>query len=301
MAGTTSSSIEQLYADIVADLVPYYMDAVLLPNQQIILNSYTIAGQSGDTLRIPLTNTYTTATSVAEGASIIGTGAQSNLVPTAANITVAKYGVATDVTEESLEDGGLDMVRNAVLTRMAGGLALAVDAAGFATAKAGFTTFADTGEGGSNSAFTTNFVMSPEALAYAAKREPVVKMWFNPDTDAHEMRGTVRAGFATLRAGFGQKITTRNGVGNATANIVAIAKGVANLRTLNAPTTVGGQYVSIIDPAFEYAIQNQLALAGGVSGIGALSDVGNRALLQGLIGQAAGVVFFRSNNLPNAA
>jgi hypothetical protein len=301
MAGTTSSSIEQLYADIVADLVPYYMDAVLLPNQQIILNSYTIAGQSGDTLRIPLTNTYTTATSVAEGASIIGTGAQSNLVPTAANITVAKYGVATDVTEESLEDGGLDMVRNAVLTRMAGGLALAVDAAGFATAKAGFTTFTDTGEGGSNAAFTTNFVMSPEALAYAAKREPVVKMWFNPDTDAHEMRGTVRAGFATLRAGFGQKITTRNGVGNATANIVAIAKGVANLRTLNAPTTVGGQYVSIIDPAFEFAIQNQLALAGGVAGIGNLSDVGNRALLQGLIGQAAGVVFFRSNNLPNAA
>lgn len=300
MAGTTSSSIEQLYADIVADLVPYYMDAVLLPNQQIIMNSYTISGQSGDTLRIPLTNTYTTATSVSEGASIIGTGAQSNLVPTAANITVAKYGVATDVTEESLEDGGLDLVRNAVLTRMAGGLALAVDSAGFATAKAGFTTHTDTGEGGSNSDFTVNFVMSPEALAYAAKREPVVKMWFNPDTDAHEMRGTVRAGFATLRAGFGQKITTRNGVGSASANIVAIAKGVANLRTLNAPTMVGGQYVAVIDPAFEYAIQEQIALAGA-STIGSLSDVGNRALLQGLIGQAAGVVFFRSNNLPNAA
>jgi hypothetical protein len=301
MAGTTSTSIEQLYADIVADLVPYFMDAVLLPNQQIILNSYSIAGQSGDVLRIPLTNTYTTATAVAEGASIIGTGAQSNLVPTAANITMSKYGVATDVTEESLEDGGLDLVRNAVLSRMAGGLALAVDTAGFATAKAGFTTFADTGEGGSNAAFKTNFVMSPEALAYAAKREPVVKMWFNPDTDAHEMRGTVRAGFATLRAGFGQKITTRSGVGNATANIVAIAKGVANLRSQNAPTTVGGQYVSVIDPAFEFAIQNQLALAGGVAGIGALSDVGNRALLQGLIGQAAGVVFFRNNHLPNAA
>ena len=42
MAGTTSTSIEQLYADIVADLVPYFMDAVLLPNQQIILNSYSI-------------------------------------------------------------------------------------------------------------------------------------------------------------------------------------------------------------------------------------------------------------------
>ena len=55
MAGTTSTSIEQLYSDINADLIPYFSDAVLLPNQQIILNSYSIAGQSGDTLRIPLT------------------------------------------------------------------------------------------------------------------------------------------------------------------------------------------------------------------------------------------------------
>lgn len=302
MAGgsTNSSQIEQLYADIVADLVPYYMDAVLLPNQQIIMNSYTIAGQSGDTLRIPLTNSYATATAVSEGTSIYSNGANAALVPTAANITVSKYGIATDVTEESLEDGGLDLVRNAVLTRMAGGLALAVDSAGFATAKAGFTTHGDTGEGGTNADFKVNFVMSPEALAYAAKREPTVKMWFNPDSDAHEMRGTVRAGFTTLRAGFGQKITSRAGVGSAAANIIAIAKGVANLRTENAPTMVGGQYVAVIDPAFEYAIQEQIALAGA-STIGSLSDVGNRALLQGLIGQAAGVVFFRSNNLPNAA
>lgn len=300
MAGTTSSSIEQLYADIVADLVPYYMDAVLLPNQQIIMNSYTISGQSGDTLRIPLTNTYTTATAVSEGASIINTGAQSNLVPTAANITVAKYGVATDVTEESLEDGGLDLVRNAVLTRMAGGLALAVDSAGFATANSSFTTHTNTGLSLTGAGSRVNFVMSPEALAYAAKREPVVKMWFNPDTDAHEMRGTVRAGFAALRAGFGQRIVSNATVGAATqANIVAIAKGVANLRTQNAPTMAGGQYVAVIDPAFEYGIQEQIALAGAQT-IGSLSDVGNRALLQGIIGQAAGVVFFRNNHLPTA-
>lgn len=301
MAGTTSSSIEQLYADIVADLQPFYMDAVLLPNQQIILNSYTIAGQAGDTLRIPLTNSYSDAVTVSEGASIVGTASsQSNLVPTAANITVSKYGIATDVSEEALEDGGLDMVRSAVLARMSGGLAQAVDTAGFGVAKAGFTTHTDTGEGGSNADFDVNFVMSPEALAYAAKREPVVKMWFNPDTDAHEMRGTVRAGFATLRAGFGQKITTRKGVGNAGANVIAVAQGVANLRTQNAPTMAGGQYVSVISPAFEYAINEQIALAGGTT-IGSLSDVGNRALLQGLVGQAAGVVFFRSNNLPDAS
>ena len=301
MAGTTSSSIEQLYSDIVADLVPYYMDAVLLPNQQIILNSYQISGQSGDTLRIPLTNTYSDAVAVTEGASIVGTSnSQSNLVPTAANITVSKYGIATDVSEEALEDGGLDMVRNAVLTRLSGGLAQAIDTAGFGVAKTGFTTHTDTGEGGANAAFDMNFVMSPEALAYAAKREPVVKMWFNPDTDAHEMRGTVRAGFATLRAGFGQKITSRKGVGNASANIVAVAQGVANLRSQNAPALAGGQYVSVISPAYEFAINEQIALAGG-STIGSLSDVGNRALLQGLVGQAAGVVFFRSNNLPDAS
>lgn len=298
--GTTSSSIEQLYADIVADLVPYYMDAVLLPNQQIILNSYTISGQAGDTLRIPLTNSWTKATAVTEGDSIIANGLQSNLVPTAANITVSKYGVATNVTEESLEDGGLDMVRNAVLTRFAGSLALAVDSAGFSVANSSFTTHTNTGLALTGAGSRVNFVMSPEALAYAAKREPVVKMWFNPDTDAHEMRGTVRAGFAALRAGFGQRIVSNATVGAATqANIVAIAKGVANLRTQNAPTMAGGQYVAVIDPAFEYGIQEQIALAGA-STIGSLSDVGNRALLQGIIGQAAGVVFFRNNHLPTA-
>lgn len=301
MAGTTSSSIEQLYADIVADLVPFYMDAVLLPNQQIILNSYQISGESGDTLRIPLTNDYVDAVSVSEGASIVGTASsQSNLVPTAANITVGKFGVATDVSEEALEDGGLDMVRNAVLTRLSGGLAQAVDTTGFATAKTGFSTHTDTGETGSNANFDMNFVMSPEALAYASKREPVVKMWYNPDKDVHEMRGTVRAGFATLRAGFGQKITSRKGIGNAAANIVAVAQGVANLRSANAPTLAGGQYISVISPAYEFAINEQISLAGG-SAIGSLSDVGNRALTSGLVGQAAGVVFFRSNNLPDAA
>ena len=301
MAGTSSSSIQQLYSDINADLIPYFMDAVLLPNQQLILNSYVISGQSGDTLRIPLTNTYSDAVTVTEGASIVGTAdSQSNLVPLAANITVGKRGIATDVSEEALEDGGIDVVRNAVLTRLSGGLAQATDVAGFGVAKAGFATHTDTGEGGSNAAFDTNFVFSPDAMAYAAKREPVVKMWYNPDTDVHEMRGTVRNGFATLRAGFGQKITSRKGVGNAAANLVAIAKGVSNLRTQNAPTMDGGFYAGVISPAFEFAINEQIALAGG-STIGSLSDVGNRALLQGLIGQAAGCLFFRSNNLPDAS
>mgnify|MGYP003114690694 CR=1 FL=1 len=85
MAGTTSTSVQQLYADIVADLIPYYMDAVLLPNQQIIQNSLVVSGSSGSQVRFPLTNSYTNAADVAEGASIEA-AAQSNLVPTAANV-----------------------------------------------------------------------------------------------------------------------------------------------------------------------------------------------------------------------
>ena len=298
MAGTTSASIEQLYSDINADLLPYFSDAVLLPNQQIILNSYSIAGQSGDTLRIPLTNSYTDAVTVGEGISIHSvSGSQSNLAPTAANITVAKRGIGTDVSAEALEDGGMDVVRANVLRRLSGGLAQATDTAGFAVAKAGFTTFTDTGEGDTTAGSVLNLVMSPEGLAYAAKREPGVSMWFNPDKDVHEMRGTVRNGFATLRANFGQKISSNATIGAGTANLVAVSKGVANLRSANAPTMDGGYYVSIISPALEFAIQQQIALAGGTT-IGSLSDVGNRALLQGLVGQAAGCLFFRSNNLP---
>ena len=82
-------------------------------------------------------------------------------------------------------------------------------------------------------------------------------------------------------------------------NLVAISKGVSNLRSVNAPVGANGSYIAVIDPAFEFAIQEQIALAGGTT-ISSLSDIGNRALLNGLVGQAAGCVFFRSNNLPNA-
>jgi len=300
MAGTTSTSVQQLYADIVADLVPYYMDAVLLPNQQIIRNSLVVAGSSGSQVRFPLTNTYSDAVTVTEGASIVETASsQSNLVPTAANVTFSKRGVATDVSEESLEDGGLDLVRNAVIARLSGGLAQATDIAGLATANAA-TTNGDTGEGSANAeTHSCNFIMSPEAMAYAAKREPVVKMWYNPDTDVHEMRGTVRNGFANLRPEFIQRITANKTIGSATANVVAIAKGVANLRSQNAVTGLDGTYVGIISPAFEFAINDQIALAGGTT-IGSLSDLGNNALRDASLALVAGTRLFRSNNVPNA-
>jgi len=300
-AGTTSSSVQQLYADIVADLVPYYMDAVLLPNQQIIRNSLVVAGSTGSQVRFPLTNTYVDAVSVSEGASIIGTASsQSNFSPTAANVTFSKRGVATDVSEESLEDGGLEVVRNAVITRLSGGLAQATDKAGLLAAKTG-STLADTGELGANADFTLNFVMSPEAMAYAAKREPSVRMWYNPDTDVHEMRATVRNGFTSLRGNFIGKISTRDDTNfAAAANVVALAKSTSLLRAQNAPTGLDGSYIGVISPNFEFAINDQIALAGGTT-IGSLSDLGNNALRDASIALIAGVTLFRSNNLPDAS
>jgi hypothetical protein len=295
---TQSSTIGALYSDIVADLIPYYMDAVLLPNQNIITNSLQISGEAGDTVKFPLTNAYVNAGTVGEGNSISSTGAVSDFTPTSVSIQVTKKGVATDVTEEALEDGGLAVVRNAVLTRLAGGLAQATDIAGLAVAKAG-ATLADTGEGSTANTHTTNFVFSPEALAFASKREPSVRMWYDVDIDTHLFRGSVRNGFITLRGNFINPVTANSTIGSGTANITAIAKAVAQLRGQNAPVGSDGMYVSIIDPALEFKINEQVSLAGG-SAIGSLSDIGNRALMQGLVGQAAGVMFFRSNNLPDA-
>jgi len=296
---TTSTGIAELYSDIVADLIPYYMDAVLLPNQNIITNSLQISGDAGDTVKFPLTNAYVNAGTVGEGNSISGTGAVSDFDPTSVSITVAKRGVATDVTEEALEDGGLSVVRNAVLTRLAGGLAQATDIAGLAVAKAG-ATLADTGAGVAAATHTCNFVMSPEALAFASKREPSVRMWYDVDLDTHLFRGSVRNGFVTLRGNFINPVSCNATIGAGDANIVAIAKAVSQLRQQNAPVGPDGMYVSIIDPSFEYNINEQISLAGGAA-IGDLSDIGNRALMQGLVGQAAGVMFFRSNNLPTNA
>lgn len=295
---TTSTAIQELYADIVADLVPFYDNAVLLPNPQFILNTFNISGTSGNTVKVPLTNSYTDGATVGEGNSIVAAAA-SDFDPTSVNITMLKRGVGTDVTEESLEDGGLAVVRQAVLTRLSRGLAQATDKAGFATMKAGFGA-TDFGEAGTNSAFTTNFVFSPEAIAYATKREPNMTMFYDVDKDTHLMRATIRNGFITLRSAFGARVTANKTVGSATANLTAISQAVASLRSNNAPEMLNGMYIAMIDPSLEFSIASQLnsVTAGSV---GDLSVIGNRALLTGLIGQAAGCEFYRTNNLPDAA
>jgi len=307
MSATTSTNVEQLYADIVQDLVPYYMDAVLLPNQQIILNSLNVSGSTGDQVRFPLMNTYDNAVTISEGTSIIGTsGAESNLIPTAANVTFTKRGLGVDVTEESLEDGGFDMVRNGVLSRLSGGIAQATDIAGLAVCKTEFVN--NDGVTGANAAFTQSFVFSPEALAYAAKREPVVKVWYNPNKDVHEFRATVRNGFTALRGNtsspttpFGRTIIS-NALGGtqAEANVQAIATSVANLRSVNAPVGADGMYIGIIDPGLELAINKQIAGLGGTT-ISSLSDLGNNALRNAALAMVSGATLYRSNNLPDAS
>ena len=297
---TTSVSVEQLYADIIADLQPYYDDAVLLPNPQLIATQFNIAGTSGNQINVPLTDAFDTAQTVTtEGGSIIGAQA-SPFAPTSANIVMVKRGIGTNVTEEALEDGGLAVVRNAVLTRLSAGLAGATDGAGFAEMKSGYAA-TDYGVGGTDVNFTTNFVFSPEAIAYGAKREPIVTMFYDNDLDKHQFRGTVRNGFKTLRPLFGARVISEKVIGAQTAaSLTNISKAVAGLRSANAPGMLNGAYIAIIDPSLEYSIASQLNSVTA-DAIGDLSVIGNRALLTGLIGQAAGCEFYRSNSLPDAS
>lgn len=294
---TTSTTISDLYTAIVADLVPFYEDAVLLPNQEIIKNSLTVGGQSGGSVRFPLLDQSTAGATITEGASIEAT-ANYSMTPTNATITFDKRAVASNVTEESLEDGGFELVRNAVLSQLSQGIATASDVAGLAVAKAAYTN--DDGAGNTTSSHAVNIVMSPEAMAYAAKREPVVKVWYNPDRDRHEFRGSVRNGFVSLRSNFGRRITCNKTIGSGDANVEALAKSVANLRSANAPVGLNGTYVGLIDPAFEFAINEQIASVGGTT-IGSLSDLGNNALRDATIALLAGCTLYRSNNLPDAS
>ena len=313
---TTTGLIQELYTDVIADLMPYYDNAVLLPNPGIIMNIFNISGALGNTVRVPKMNAFGVANvSIADNASILGAsgspGADFN--PTAESITVLKRGAGTYVSEESLEDGGLAAVRNAVITRLSRSLAQSTDIAGFRIAFTGAeTALTDINQvsgigmdGYANTALTSadlSLVMSPEALAYAVKREPTIKMFNDVDSDNYQMVATVRNGFTRVYADFIRGIAASNST-SAAANISAsldqFSTSVANLRAANAPTDAAGFYVAAVTPVHELALAKQLNQVGISTGaVGALSDVGNQALLDGLIGQAVGCRFFRSNNLP---
>ncbi len=310
---TNSTAINDLYADVVADLIPFYDNMVLLPNQALILNSYNISGTAGDTVKIPTHDAYTAGATVGEGSQIITGASESDFATSAASITVVKRGAGSFVTEESLEDGGIATVRTAVTTQLSRAIAQSTDIAGFRVALTnGETALTDISDvtvttvgpaAGALTGADVAVVMSPEAMGYAMKREPTLKMFNDVDRDRHDMVATVRNGFVQVRPGFINGVVSSNVVAEATAAIRCslddISQAVTNLRTANAPTDASGFYIACVTPAQEYHLASQLNNVSVASGaIGDLSVIGNGALLDGLIGQAVGCRFFRSNNLP---
>jgi hypothetical protein len=283
------------------------MNSTLLPNSALIRNSINMVGETGGTVRFPIMNPYTNAANVNEGASI-ATAATSTLTPTNVNIVLQKRGVGSDVTLEALSDGGYDLVYRSTLQRLGGGLAQATDIAGLLVAADGFDpdTAGNNADVGTASALATssvNLIMSPEALGYAVKDEgPMVETWYDVDTQTHQFRGSIRDGYAAINPKMGVRMTGLNTVGTSVDtigfNISSVAEGVSLLRVQNAPTLDNGNYIAVIDPAAEFALNEQVALAGGTAAIGSLSDIGNQAFYDGLIGQAVGAAFFRSNNVP---
>ena len=311
---TQTANIVALYEDVVADLIPYYDNFVLLPNPSIILNSYNISGGVGNTMKIPVTNAWTAGnSSVGENTEIIG-NADQDFLPTSVSLSVNKRGASTLISEESLEDGGFETVRNAVVTRLSRSIAQATDEKGFNVLASGvetaMTDISDlnvTNDGYANTALTgadVALVMSPEAGAYAVKREPTVKMFNDVNKDNYQMVATVRNGFAQVKSNFIRAIATSNVIGAAagiSASLDRFSTSVANLRGQNAPTDGAGFYIAVVTPAQELALAKELNGVGGISSgsIGSVAqDLANQALLEGLIGQAIGCRFVRSNNLP---
>ena len=317
---TTTAGIAELYADIVADLIPYYDNMVLLPNPQLIVNQYNLTGAVGNTVKIPLTNSWPAGnSSVGDNIDLIDAGFDFN--PGAVSLTVGKRGAGSLVSEESLEDGGFETVRNAVVTRLSRAIAQATDQAGFNILASGAEdALADisdvdiTNDSGLSNADLANadvsFVMSPEAMAYAVKREPVVKMFEDIQNDNHQMVATVRNGFVRTPNGNSDQMVRAiiasdliaESNSDLTASLDMISTSVANLRKLNAPTDDAGFYAAVVSAAHEYHLAKQLNGVGGITNgaIGSVSQaLANQALLEGLIGQAVGCRFYRSNNVPS--
>lgn len=310
---TSTANVASLYEDVVADLIPYYDNFVLLPNPALIVNSYNISGGVGNTMKIPVTNAWTTGnSSVGENNPIIG-NADQDFIPTSVSLSVNKRGAATLISEESLEDGGFETVRNAVVTRLSRSIAQATDTKGFNVMLAGtetaITDLANinvTNDGYVAADLTTAdiaVVFSPEAGAYAVKREPTVKMFNDVDQDNYQMVATVRNGFAQVRSGFIRAVASGGLGANAatSASLDQFSTSVANLRAQNAPTDGAGFYIACVTPGQELHLAKELNGVGGIASgsIGSVAqDLANQALLEGLITQAIGCRFVRSNNLP---
>ncbi len=317
MASTTN--VANLYEDVVADLIPYFDNFVLLPNQQLILNAYNISGGTGNTMNVPVTNAWTTGATILPGAKIIDVGGDdqadpvNDFAPTSVQITAVKRGSGTIVTSEDFEDAGYDTVRNAVVTRLSRAIAQSTDKGGFnvmaSDSETAMTNLANVTVGMDGLSATANvgacelgYVFSDHALGYMVKRDPEVKMHEQVNRDRIEVVSTVRNGFKQIHPTFIRAIATKEGIGQANAaTLDYFSTSVANLRNVNAVADFQGLYAGVITPGQELALAKELNGVGGISSgsIGSVAqDLANDALLQGLITQAIGISFIRSNNTP---
>lgn len=324
---TSSTGIADLYSEIVADLIPHYDNQVLLPNPQLIANQYNIEGATGNQIQIPITNSWSANLSYTggEGTNIIDGNAQ-DFGPEAVNLTMNKRGAGTYVNTEALEDGGFNTVRNAVVTRLSRSIAQATDITGFNVLGTGGTATPtdmanidltnDSGLiAGDLGTVAVSYVFSPEAMAYGVKRSPSVKMFEDIEKDQYQMVASLRNGFARTPSFTGANIAV--GVQMARAIIASdaiseantsqrcsldfVSTSVANLRSMNAPTDDSGFYAAVVGAAHEFHLASELNGVGGIANgsVGSVSqDLANQALLEGLIGQAVGCRFYRSNNTP---
>lgn len=309
----TTGTLTSLYEDIVADLIPYYDNAVLLPNPSLIVNSYNLEGAVGNTVKIPVTDAWGSGgSSLTENASIISAAGE-DFGPSNVSLSVNKRGAGSRVSTESIEDAP-GTTAQATTTRIARAIAQNTDIAGFRVMlSGGETALTDisginvSNDGYANSALTgadLAVVFSPEAAGYAVKRSPSVKMFEDIDTDSVEFVATVRNGFAQIKSDYIRAVATSNVIGAAagvSASLDQFSTSVANLRAVNAPTDLQGFYVACVTPAQELALAKELNGVGGISSgsIGSVAQMmANDALMQGLISMAIGCKFVRSNNLP---
>ena len=102
------------------------------------------------------------------------------------------------------------------------------------------------------------------------------------------MAEKVDTDLAALFSGFSNTV----GSGAAELTIDSIFQAAAILRANNAQQN--GAFVAVVHPYQAYQLKKQLTNAGATMSH-ALSDVGNRALMDGFIGRVAGVDIFESN------
>jgi hypothetical protein len=312
MSTNSANLLNKLFEEVSGDLIAHYDNSVLLPSSELISNSYNLVGAVGNKMRLPVTNAWTTGASGIDESDDIAqeSGAVQDFNPIAVDLSVQKRGAFSYVTAEALEDGGLSTVSNAVSLRLARAIAQGTDQSAFKymlnNTDAAPGSAAELDGADSNVELVNTItgsqdicpVFSPEAMAYAVKRNPELKMWEDVKLDQTSMVATMRNGFAQIQRDFIKAVAGNTAIGATAqkATLLDFGTAVAKLRDQNAPTDAAGFYFSAISPAIEMQLIDQITQIGEGT-VGSLSSTGDRVLMDALIGQAVGIRFLRSNNI----